>query len=565
MDEPKGIAHLLRQAIRVYLRPYWKLHIPLALAVILVVTMEICFPLTIKFLVDHALIPHDRQNLLNGVLMLVLIVLGAIVGRYITAVVSAYMLKELNADLRIELIHLVRRLPMSYLDNAQPGQFSILFDTELGTLARTVRDLFSKGFYAASQFAVIILTLVLLNWQLALVAIFLLPFMVIPISYFALSSTNAVDSLRKGAETVNSAIQDHAASQVLARAFGVEQLVTKRFVDNVVGRAGPRASLRHFSDVRRTMRTPHFVAQIFSISMDNIMAGIMLIVVSSGVYLTFAGTLTLGTFSAFILLLPIVMRTFSGLSNYIQELGRATLSLRRFEQLKNAASADMPEDETTRLPEPDRAIRFEQVSFGYNKESPLLRDVNLTLPIGQSVAFVGRSGSGKSTLFRLILGFYHPTTGRVLIDDHDVRRLAVGAPGSRIGTVLQPSILTNGTIRENIGYAKPDATNDEIEEAARMADIHDFIAALPNGYESRVGDGGRWLSEGQRPRIALARAILPRPGILLLDEVTASRDPATEAAINATIRKLAADRTVILVTHRLAAAAFMAGNPARKS
>jgi len=266
--------------------------------------------------------------------------------------------------------------------------------------------------------------------------------------------------------------------------------------------------------------------------------------------------LTLGTFSAFILLLPSLMQAVGKLSDQVQDLGRATLSLDRFEQVEKVA---LPEAAAalTSLPAPTQSLRFDGVDFGYANGVACLREVNLTLPIGQSMAFVGRSGSGKSTLFKLLLGLYDPTAGRVLIDGHDLRQVNPASFGAHVGTVLQQSVLLNGTIRDNICFAKPEATEEEMVNAAKLAEIHDFIVSLPDGYQSGVGEGGKRLSEGQKQRIALARAILPDPAILLLDEVTASLDPESEAAINTTIQRLARRRTVILVTHRLASASFV--------
>ena len=156
-----------------------------------------------------------------------------------------------------------------------------------------------------------------------------------------------------------------------------------------------------------------------------------------------------------------------------------------------------------------------------------------------------------------MLGFFSPTSGRILIDGQDLSQVRPASLGSHIGTVLQQGVLLNTTIRNNIAFAKPEASDEEIVQAAKLAGIHDYIASLPKGYESGVGDGGRWLSEGQKQRIALARAILPNPAILLLDEVTGSLDPESEAAVNATIQQLAQQRTVIMVTHRLASVSFV--------
>jgi ATP-binding cassette subfamily B protein len=245
------------------------------------------------------------------------------------------------------------------------------------------------------------------------------------------------------------------------------------------------------------------------------------------------------------------------LAAYVQELGRAALSLERIEAVKNALVPGREQRAVVDLQVPKQAIRFEQMHFSYTQDAPYIRDVNLDLPIGRSVAFVGRSGAGKSTLFKLLLGLYDPSAGRVAIDGHDVRDVDPAALGARVGTVLQQSLLINSTVRHNICFAKADASDDEVIQAARLAGIHDFIAALPKGYESPVGEGGKFLSEGQRQRIALARAILPGASVLLLDEVTSSLDPETESAINGTIQRLARERTVMLVTHRLASAAFV--------
>ena len=557
MGQLDKFRHLLHEAIWVYLRPYWKLHIPLAIAVIIAVAFETCFPLTIKFLIDGALIPHDLHNLIAALVILVLLFALATVARFVLAVIKAYMNAELNKDLRIVLIRQMQRLPMSYFDHAQPGQFSPLFDTELVTLSGMVRDLFARGFYAMLQFMVITVTLFILNWQLALVVLLMLPLLVLPPQRRLNPTVDALDRIRKAIERINSAVHNYVSSQALVRAFGLGEDVARRFTEDVVGRKGSRGTLRRYADVKKALQLPHYLMQTFKLSMDNQQACITLLVIAAGAYLTFTGSLTLGTYSAFILFLPVIMRAITNLADYVQDLGRASLSLERFDQIKNAALPEIDADTSINLQAPTHAIQFDHVNFSYTGETSYIRNVNLTLPVGQSMAVVGRSGAGKSTLLKLLLGFYRPSSGRILIDSHDVQQVNRASLGSQIGTVLQQSILTDTTIRNNICFAKPEATEEEMINAAKMAEIHDFIVALPNGYESDVGEGGKRLSEGQRQRIALARAILPGPAILLMDEVTASLDPETESAINATIQRLARKRTVILVTHRLASATFV--------
>jgi ATP-binding cassette subfamily B protein len=531
--------------------------VPLAIAIVALVGFETFFPLTIRYLIDDALIPHDQEKLFLAIAALVVLFTLAACARFVLAVIRGYMNAELNKDFRVVLVQMMKRLPMSYFDHAQPAHFSPLFDTELVTYSRMCRDFFTRGFHSVLQLVVIMITLALLNWQLALVVLVLLPLIVLPPQRRLQGTVDAIDRIRKTIERVNSAVQDYVSSQALIRAFGLGESAARRFVDDVIGRKGRRLTLASYADVKRTLKIPHFLMQTFRLSMDNQQALITLCVITAGACLSFVDALSLGTFSAFILFLPVVMRTITDLADFLQDLGRSTLSRDRFEQVREATVPPSELEGKACVSAPSRAIEFEKVSFSYVVDTPYMQDLDLALPIGESAALVGRSGAGKSTLFKLLLGFYRPSSGRVLIDGEDLRQLDPASLGAQIGTVLQGSILTNSTIRENIAFARPGASDEEVESAARAAEAHDFIMSLPDGYNSGVGEGGRWLSEGQKQRVALARAILINPAILLLDEVTASLDPESEAAITATVQRLAATRTVILVTHRLASCAFV--------
>jgi ABC-type multidrug transport system fused ATPase/permease subunit len=197
-------------------------------------------------------------------------------------------------------------------------------------------------------------------------------------------------------------------------------------------------------------------------------------------------------------------------------------------------------------------VVYEDVRFGYTSERPIFTGVNLRLVPGQTVAFVGGTGAGKSTLLSLVPRFYDPTAGRVLLDGHDLRRLTKKSLRNQMSIVLQDTLLFSTTIRENIAYGRPDATEAEIVEAARRAQAHDFIVAQPDGYRSQVGERGGHLSVGQRQRIGIARAFLKNAPILLLDEPTSALDPSTEAAIMSTIEELMRGRTTLIITHRIA-------------
>ncbi len=551
------IAHLLREAIVVHLRPYWRVQGLLAAIVVAAVLAETAVPLTIRYLIDQALLPHDAEKFAFAIVVLVVLFAASAGARLVQTVVRAYMTRELYRDLFIRLFRSLHRLPSSFFDRARPGHFSPLFDTELVTFAAMVRDLLERGLHAVLQFAVVMTTLFILNWQLALVVACILPLLAIRPRRHLAPTLGGIDAIRRVIEGIVSAVHDYVSTQTLVRAFGRTEDATRRFSEESVGRKGPRDLLAGIADVRRTLGTPQYKALTFKLSMDNQQAGITLIVIGAGAYLSFVDVLSLGTFSAFILLLPGVMAAITRFADYVQDLGRATLSLDRIDAVERSGRPALESHTPVRLGTPTRGIRFEQLDFGYSKESLNLQGVNLSLPMGESVAFVGRSGAGKSTLFRLLLGFYDPSSGRVAIDGHDVREIDPATLGAQLGAVLQPSQIINASVRDNIRFARPDASDEEVTNAARLAGIHDFVASLPNGYDSPVGESGKWFSEGQRQRLALARAILPSPSILLLDEVTAALDPETESAINATIQQLASQRTVMLVTHRLASAAFV--------
>lgn len=229
-------------------------------------------------------------------------------------------------------------------------------------------------------------------------------------------------------------------------------------------------------------------------------------------------------------------------------------SLARLDEVRVAALQRPVTPGSVALPRLHEAIEIEQVSFGYGN-NPVLFNADLTIPANKTVALVGRSGSGKSSLLGLILRLYQPTQGAIRFDGHDLQNVTDASLYTQIGFVPQDSGLLNLSVRDNIRLAQPEATHAEVEEAARQAEIHDVIRKLPHGYDTILQDGGRLLSPGQRQRVALARAILRDPAILILDEATSALDPETESQLFSTIRRLAADRTVVVVTHRLAVAA----------
>src|SRR5438874_975219 len=265
-----------------------------------------------------------------------------------------------------------------------------------------------------------------------------------------------------------------------------------------------------------------------------------------------AGTLSLGVLLVFIAYLVMLYQPLESLTYTAWAMEGATAGARRCFEILDSRDDVVDSPNAIGIEKTNGAISFQNVSFGYDSKREILSDVNLEIAPNQLIALVGGTGAGKSTLLSLVPRFYDPTSGRLTLDGRDIREITKKSLRQRIAIVLQDTLLFSTTVRENIAYGRPDATGEEIREAARRAQADEFISQLPNGYESEVGERGGHLSVGQRQRIGIARAFLKNAPILLLDEPTSALDPTTESAIMETIKELMRGRTTIIITHRIA-------------
>jgi ATP-binding cassette, subfamily B, bacterial len=265
-----------------------------------------------------------------------------------------------------------------------------------------------------------------------------------------------------------------------------------------------------------------------------------------------AGTLSLGVLLVFIAYLVMLYQPLESLTYTAWAMEGATAGARRCFEILDSRDDVVDSPNAIAIEKTNGAISFQKVSFGYASDREILSNVNLEIAPNQIIALVGGTGAGKSTLLSLVPRFYDPTAGRLTLDGRDIREITKKSLRQQIAIVLQDTLLFSTTVRENIAYGRPDATDVEIREAARRAQADEFISQLPNGYESEVGERGGHLSVGQRQRIGIARAFLKNAPILLLDEPTSALDPTTESAIMETIKDLMRGRTTIIITHRIA-------------
>jgi ATP-binding cassette, subfamily B, bacterial len=522
-----------------YFRPYrgWLLCILLAMAVNL--GFECLLPLSFKFLIDRAIVPRDTSRLI-----LILSVLAA--GALMTSICLlgqdlAYARLETGvlADLRIRLFSHLQKLSMSFFGRWPLGDILSRFGTDMASVEHAITSSLAAALGALIGLLISVGLLFSIEWRLALFAVVGVTLAFYGARLLEGRAAQANYQMKEQEGKAAALVQENLGAQVVIKGFGLQQLVQDLFVKEmgVLRRARLRATTRNYI----MQRIPQ--------------AGVLIVcflVVGIGALLAFRGQMSVGDLVAFNGLLMQLTNYVAGLTWASPFLMEAAAGMKRIEDILNEQPQVQDLADAGALPPVKDGIAFHQVTFSYNGSAPNLREVNLQIPRGASIALVGPSGSGKSTLLNLIMRFYDPNAGSVTIDGVDLKSISQESLRRRIGVVFQESLLFNTTIRENIRLGKLQATAEEIQHAARLAGVHDFVERLPEGYETAVGERGGKLSGGQRQRIGIARAILRNPDILVLDEATSALDPVTEAAVNATIKAVTGERTIISVTHRLA-------------
>jgi len=441
--------------------------------------------------------------------------------------------------LRTELYSYLQSLSLKYHDarRSADSTFRVAYDSQ------SIQTIYNKGFTNIFGSAVTLVSTFFvmwrMDWQLSLLSLVITPFLLATIYFFATRIRQQSTSIQEVESAVLVQAQEGLSSIRMVHAFGREDFEVHQF------RAQAAQSLR--ANLQLTLTNMNSALVISTLMLISTAAMYYV-----GTMHVLAGTLTLGSllvFSAYILMLygPLEQLTYTAWA-----MEGATAGARRcFEVLDREDDvADAPN--AIAISSAKGAIGFRNVSFAYAEDRPVLHDVNLAIEPNQIVALVGGTGAGKSTVLSLVPRFYDPGSGVVTVDGRDVREITKKSLRAQIGIVLQDTLLFSTTVRENIAYGRSDATRDEIIQAARRAQADEFIRALPNGYDSLVGERGGHLSVGQRQRIGIARAFLKNAPILLLDEPTSALDPATEAAIMDTIKELMRGRTTLIVTHRLA-------------
>jgi ATP-binding cassette subfamily B protein/subfamily B ATP-binding cassette protein MsbA len=439
--------------------------------------------------------------------------------------------------LRTELYAYLQALPLKFHDSRRTADssFRVAYDSQ------SIQTIYNRATAVFSSTLTLVGTLLIMlamDWQLTAVALLVLPPLLWSIHHFAESVRKESTTIQERESEVLTVVQEGLSSIRMIQAFGRE--------DFEVDQLRQKASGSLAANMRLTVTTMKG-----SLVTGTLMALGTAAMSGIGALHVLSGELSLGELLVLSAYLASLYQPIEALTYIIWALQGASAGAKRcFEVLDRID--DVPDrEDPIELPTATGTLAFEAIRFGYDPDRPILNGIDLAVRPGQTVAFVGGTGAGKTSLLSLVPRFYDPTGGRILIDGHDLRAISKRSLRAQISIVLQDTLLFSTTVRENIAYGRPDAMDAEIEEAARRAQAHEFIAALPSGYHSQVGERGGHLSVGQRQRIGIARAFLKNAPILLLDEPTSALDPNTESAIMETIKELMRGRTTLIITHRI--------------
>ncbi|MET9775689.1 ABC transporter ATP-binding protein [Streptomyces sp. NPDC006367] len=444
--------------------------------------------------------------------------------------------------LRLKIFAQLQRLGLDYYERELTGRIMTRMTTDVDALSTFLQTGLVTAFVSVVTFFGIMAALLVIDVQLALVVFATLPPLVVATFFFRRASVKAYELARERVSAVNADLQESVAGLRIVQAFRREHDGGRRFAE-------------HSDSYRRArIRGQWLISVYFPFVQLLSSAAAVAVLVVGGARIDDA-TLTTGALVAYLLYIDLFFAPVQQLSQVFDGYQQATVSLGRIQELLREPTSTRTAEKPAEVTSLRGEIAFEDVHFRYGDEEEALTGIDLRIPAGQTVAFVGETGAGKSTLVKLVARFYDPTGGRVTVDGRDLRDLDLTSYRHRLGVVPQEAYLFPGTVRDAIAYGRPDATDAEVEAAARAVGAHEMIATLEGGYLHEVAERGRNLSAGQRQLIALARAELVDPDVLLLDEATAALDLATEAQVNQATDRIAGRRTTLVVAHRLTTAA----------
>lgn len=530
------------KAINQYVTAHKKLAGALIICLVLDAAFDTLMRGSLKFIIDAAIIPQNYRLL---VLILSLLGVGGIIyacvsllGNFLGARLGVLIINKI----RYSLFEHLQTLSMDFFGRRSAGD---IVNCLLADVAKVENGVVTMGLSVVIiDFSNILFSAIFLfslNWQLATLSCIGFIFCIIAPAKIAQIAAEKGYELRQKEGNIASVIEENILSQSVVKIFGLEKRMSQDFT-------------AHLEEFKQVYVGATFISYLVQKIPVISFIFVQIVILSTGAAMVYYHLISVGTLVSYQVLLIGLNNSIFSLTFMVPYLIEAVAAMRRIDDILTEVPKVQDNEESAALPHFSSEIYFKEVTFSYSPEREGIKNLSLTIRPKEFIVFVGPSGAGKSTIINLLARFYDPNEGCVVFDGVDLRHTQVRSLRSQLGLVSQEVILFNMTVRENIRMGYLEASDEQVEAAAKAAEIHDFILTLPQGYDTPIGDRGGQLSGGQRQRIALARALVRDPAILILDEATSALDPATEAGILATIERIAKERTVIMITHRIAQA-----------
>jgi ATP-binding cassette subfamily B protein len=522
----------------VYLKPFWRQMSTVAVLAIMGTFLSLAGPILLGRAIDNYIASHDKEGLVTTVVLMLGVYLGSGVANMIQGVLMVAIGQRFVASLRLRVFSHIQSLSMAYHDRHHVGDLMSRVSNDTDAINQALSNGLIEFTTNTLLLGGIMVTMFFLNWQLALGTLMVLLLMLYLTGKITQYSRSAYRGVQRNLGALNSVMEENISGLRVIKAFAREEDTFQQFVDvnSAYRQAGTRA------DIITSSLGPMFsTMNILTIAITALLGG----------WLALHDIVQIGVIATFIVYIRNFFQPMRAIAMLYNQLQAALAGAERIFGVLDVESLVKDAPDAQPLPDVQGAVKFDHVSFEYGPGKPVLEDVSLEAFPGQTIALVGPTGAGKTTIINLLSRFYDVTAGSITIDGHDIRTVQQASIRQQLGIVLQDTFLFSGTVMENIRYGRLDATDDEVIAAATLANADRFIRHLPKKYQTHVSEQGHNFSEGQRQLLAIARAVLADPRILILDEATSSVDTRTEVQLQDALLRLMEGRTAFVIAHRL--------------